>query len=434
MSGNEGRRGILILDMSYTLKMFNQRQLDKALESRTLGGYFTTVISVHPVAGLFESGDERYGPPQVTQVDGSQTFVEGKIGRTKWLRFLPPVNFMAAQVDLFILLVRMSRKTGISVVRIGDPYYLGVFGWLLARRLRVPLATRVPFRFDEIRRVTGRATMPRLLRYCWVEELLERFIFPRCDLIAGANEDNMRYALERGGRPEVATVFRYGNLLHPSHWVEPGRRPDPSPELETLGLQGAAFVAIVARLEAVKRIDDFIRAVAALRKPGRDIRGLIVGDGACRQQLEDYGRSLGLDRAIVFAGTRNQEWIARILPRARAILSPHMGRALVEAALSAVPLVAFDYDWQREIVIDGDTGYLVPNRDWQAMADRAERLLTEPGAAAAMGRRARVLAAHMMDPQPLILHEQNTYTNLLARWSARRGGRLPLPAEDAVRR
>lgn len=408
-----------MLDMSYTLKMFRQRQLGQALDSRSLGGYFSNVLSVHPLAGLFESGDERYGLPLVTRVADNHVFVEGKVGRARWLNVLPPLNFLVAQVGLVRLLLRLARGAGTSVIRVGDPYYLGIIGWVLARRLDVPLVVRVPFRFDETRKITGRATMPRLLRYGWVEKCIERCIFPRCDLIAGANEDNMRYALENGGRPEVATVFRYGNLLHLSHWTDPRQRPDPRRDLDELGLGQKPFVVTVSRLEPMKRVGEMIRVVAELARRGHDIDGLIIGDGSCRERLTEYGRTLGIDQRLVFAGNRDQEWIARVLPHAAVVVSPHMGRALTEAALSGVPIVAYDYDWQREIVLDERTGYLVRNGDWLQMADRTERLLGDLARARIMGDNARAMVAKMMDPEALILHEQAAYSSLFKRWAAR---------------
>lgn len=418
---NAQERTLLMLDMSYTLKMFRERQLDQALDSRTLDGYFGTVISVHPLAGLFDAGSDRFGAPVVSRLNGSQVFVEGKLGLTPRLRMLPPLNFLLAQVCLVRFLLRMGRQARVSVVRVGDPYYLGIVGWILARGLNVPLAVRVPFRYDEIRRITGRATMPRLFRWGWVEKCIERFVFPRCDLIAGANEDNMRYALENGGRAEVATVFRYGNLLHPAHWREPQLRPDPEPALRELGLEGKRFVITVARLEAVKRVEDMIRAVGELVRRGCDIRGLIVGDGTARQQLTEYSHSLGLEGTIVFAGNRNQEWLATILPRAAVVVSPHMGRALAEAALSAVPIVAYDYDWQREVVVDEETGYLIPAGDWRQMAEKTQALLADPDRAALMGRNARAKISGMMDPDVLIRHERAVYSNLLERWATKAG-------------
>ena len=412
-------RVILILDMSYTPAMFQERQLEQALESRKLGGYFDRVISVHPLAGLFESGAARYGRPRVTRLDASHVFVEGRIGIGRWLDVLPPLNLLFAQLLLLRLVLRMSREAGVVVVRAGDPYYLGLLGWIVAKVLRVPLAVRVPIRYDEVRRATGRATMPRLLRFIWVEKRLERFIFPRCDLVAGANEDNRQYAVENGARAEVSTVFRYGNLLHRSHWTEPHLRPSADADLDDIGLRGARFVATVARLEPEKHTGDAIRAVGELVRRGLDVLGLIVGDGSQREELERCARDLGLQDRVIFAGNRTQEWLARVLPRASVIVSPHMGRALVEAALASVPLVAYDYDWQREVVVDQETGYLVGSGDWRGMTDAVERLLQDPALARRLGDQARRRTAAMMDPEALMRHEQMVYADLLDRWRTR---------------
>ena len=411
--GQQAPRVILFLDSSYTLKMIRQRQLEQALDSRSLNGYFSRVISVHPLAGLFEMGHDRHGHPTVTKLDDCQTFVEGTVGLTRWLKALPPLNFLLAQISLIRLLIRLGRDTGVSVVRASDPYYLAIVGLILARYLNVPLALRVGSRFDDVRKFNGRANMPRLFMFQWVEKCVERFIFPRCDLIAGANEDNLQFSLENGGRSEVSTVFRIGNLLHPSHWIDPISRPDPQPDLEECGLSGKRFVVTISRLVPMKRLDEMIRAVGELVRRGHDIYGLIVGDGELREQLTAYSRSLGLAERIVFAGIRNQEWIARVLPKATVIVSTHMGRALAEAALSAVPIVALDYDWHREVVVNDETGYLIRNGGWFEMADKMELLLENPIQAKLMGTNVRAKVSKMMNPDLLIKHEQDVYSALL---------------------
>jgi glycosyltransferase involved in cell wall biosynthesis len=227
----------------------------------------------------------------------------------------------------------------------------------------------------------------------------------------------MRYALENGGRSEVTTIFRYGNLIHANHWQEPNMRPTGDAELMELGLTDVKFVATVARLEPMKCVEDSIRAVAELIRRGHHIKCLIIGDGTLREELETLAVALGVRNAVVFAGNRTQEWIACVLPRATVIISPHMGRALTEAALAGVPIVAYDYDWQREVVVDGETGYLVPNRDWKALSDKTEDIFANPIVGKKMGANAREKVLKMMDPKELELHEQNEYSKLLKRFS-----------------
>jgi len=411
------QRGILFLDMSYTLKMFQERHLEQALVSRKLGGYFSHVISVHPLAGLFATGCDRFGVPVVSRLDETHVFIEGKIGVSSRLRWLPPLNLILAQVNLIRLVLRLSREAKVDVVRVGDPYYLGLMGWLLAHWLHIPLVIRVCFNYDQLYETTSKPVFPRLFVFRAIEKMIEKFIFHRCDLIAGANENNMNYGLENGGRREVATIFRYGNLIHEDHWRDPGARQAPDTILAELGLTGDRFLVTVARLEAMKCVDDTIRVIGELVRRGHKIRGLIIGDGACREQLQSMAAALGVGRQVVFAGNRDQKWIAAVLPRAEVIVSPHMGRALAEAALAGVPIVAFDYDWQREVVADGEAGYLVPNKDWLALADKAEMLLKDRVSAGKMGEKARRRIFEMMDPRKMEEHERNEYEKLFARHS-----------------
>jgi len=394
--------------------------MDQALESRKLGGYFNKVISVHPLAGLFEEGDRRFGSPEISKLDDSHIFIEGKIGISRKWRFVPAISLILAQIGLIKLLIRMARETKIDVVRIGDPYYLGLMGLFLSKYMKVPLAIRICFRYDEISRITGKAVFARLFRFRWVEKIIERFVLARCDLVAGANEDNMRYALENGARADAATVFRYGNLIHKDHWQEPHMRACANEHLAEIGLTGEKFIATVARLEPMKCVEDFIRVVAELSRRKHFIKGLIVGDGASRKELEALAESLNIGDSLVFVGNRNQEWIAGVLPKATAIASTHMGRALTEAALAGVPIVAYDYDWQREVVVDGQTGYLVANKDWMALSDKIEYILADPLRGKQMGENARVKMLKMMDRKILELHEQNEYSRMINRFSSRK--------------
>jgi ubiquinone/menaquinone biosynthesis C-methylase UbiE len=93
-------------------------------------------------------------------------------------------------------------------------------------------------------------------------------------------------------------------------------------------------------------------------------------------------------------------------------VSPHTGRALSEAALGGVPIVAYDVDWQSELIQTGETGELVPNLDWRKMGDAVERLLVDPKYAISMGGAVRNRALKMMNPAMLDLHERETYLSL----------------------
>jgi glycosyltransferase involved in cell wall biosynthesis len=404
-------RAILILDMSFTLKMVAERQLDRAIESRELNGFFGNVISVHPFAGLFELGDQKYGHAVLTKFNRNHLFVEGKIGISRFLRFLPLLNLLLAQIQLFRLLLRLAKDAKIDVVRVGDPYYLGLMGWILSRILQVPMMIRVCFNYDQYFESTKRAVFPRLFRYRSIEKIIERFVLPRCALVAGANRDNLEYAIANGASPKNCYVFRYGNLLHPAHFVHPRQREIGRKLLLEIGVEGD-FLATVSRLEKMKQPEHNLLALKKLHDLGHTLKFVFIGDGSMRRELEELAQDLGLAANVVFVGNRTQTWIAEVLPLARVVLSPHMGRALTEACLAAAPIVAYNYDWQGEIIESGVTGELVPNGAWEEMAYAAERFINDPSVARANGEAARKRAMEMMDPSLLDDHERRAYLKL----------------------
>jgi len=394
-------RNILILDMSYDLKMYKDRQLVQALESRKLGGYFNQVISVHPLAGLFASGASRFGDPIITQVDDHHIFIEGKIGISCVWSMIPPLNFLFAQVLFLRLLVRLCRKYKIDVVRIGDPHYLGIMGLILSWFLRIPLVIRVSGNYDWLRKNTGKLACPKLFKYLFIEKFIERFVLKRCDLVAAPNKNNLDYAILNGVQPERGIIFRYGNLIHPLHFSDPSTRKIKGRQfLDQLGVVGP-FLTTVSRLEVIKQSDHNLFVLKRLRERGHLVNFLFIGDGSMRAHLKKLSEQLGLSNYVFFAGNRSQEWIAEILPLAQLVLSPHMGRALTEACLAGAPIVAFDVDWQGEIIKSAETGELVPTGDWEEMANKAAYLLDNPELSYQFGCNARNSSLKMMDPRAL---------------------------------
>lgn len=412
-------RRALVLDTSYTYRMIQGRQLEEALLSRELGGYFEKVLSVHPCpafADRAEGASERLGVYQSYRVSDSQQFIEGTVGLYQMMRRLFLSNFLLAQ---FCLLVSLSKKViedNIAVIRVGDPYYLGIFGLILGRITRRPVAIRVGANYDICYQITKKPIMPRLFKARWVEKIVERLVFPQFNLIAGANEDNRRYAIKQGAKPEYSTVFRYGNLIHKAHWLSLEERASSEQFLHELGLEKKKFMMTISRLTTVKRVDHVVRVIRHLKDAGEDFKALIAGDGEELENLKNLAQELNIADKIIFAGNQSQEWIANMLPNAYMVLSPHMGRALAESALAAIPLVAYDFDWQNEVVINGESGYLVPDGDWKAMSHAALRLLRDTKEAGRLGEGACKHVKNMMSPNMLNEHEKTEYDKLFSRF------------------
>jgi len=414
----QAKHKLLVLDVAWAFEAIRERNLENSVTCRDLGGFFEHVWSVHPFASLVTSEEwaSKYGKPEHHQLNTSHTFIEGKIGRFSLLRMLPPLNFILSQVGIFFDLVHLIQKHNITIIRVGDPQYLGLFGWALSRLCKIPFGVRVPANYDKIFETTGQLAFKKLFFNRNVEKIIERFVLKRADLVAAGNQDNLNFALKNGARAEVSTIFRYGNLIDKRHFVHPKDRADGTLILKGLGVERGKFLLYVGRLEEIKQPSHVLYVLADIRKRGNDIKALLVGDGSLRKQLQGLAQELGVEDHVVFCGNRDQGWLCRVIPLSLSVVSPHTGRALVESALGAAPIAAYDVDWQSELIQNSETGELVPNLEWKKMAVAIERYLIDPKYARSMGQAVRKRASKMMDPAKLDQHERETYLDLLGRF------------------
>lgn len=407
---------MLVLETDYTLEGLRERGNLQSVTCRDLGGFFEHVWSVHPFATLVTSDDwgPRYGTPTAYEIAPRHTFIEGRVGRFDWPSLLFPLNFLIGQWLLFRQLVELIEQEQIEIIRAAGPLYVGLFGWLLKRRTGAKLAIRVGGNHDKFFVSTRRPIEPRLMRSRMIEKWVERFVLPRADLVAGANQDNLDFALANGARPERSTIFRYGNLVDRLHFVPPAERSLDPAVLGELGVERGRFLLYVGRLEPIKQADHVVRVLAHLRKAGHDVTAVLAGEGTMRDDIVRLARDLGVADHLRLPGNLDQARLAQLYSSTALIVSPHTGRALSEAALAAAPVIAYDVDWQSEIITDRVTGRIVAHDDFPALAAAAEDMLADSAAARVMRARLRERALQMLDVEALDEHERETYRRLLA--------------------
>lgn len=412
--GIESTTSLMVLDSSYTYATMRRLGLEQSVLARDLEGFFGHVWSVHPFGELSESAEPAgCGTPECYELNERHSFIQARPGRYRALSRLFPLNFLAAQVSLFRRLRKLILREQIALIRAGDPLYIGLFGWMLARRSGIRLVIRVNCNNDKIRASTGKPVFPRLLRSIAVEKGIERFVLKRADLVVAPNQDNIDFAVENGARPDRVAIFRYGNLLAPGHRVAPSNRGIDMAIFKKLQVEPGGYLLCVSRLQELKFPDDSVRSLAAASKHGHDVKLVLAGDGPMRSELEALGRELGVSDQLIFAGNVEQDALQQLYGYAAVVISPLTGRALSEAALGAAPIVAYDLDWQSELVENGVTGELVPFRDVGALSKSVIRLLDDRTYGQKMGRAVRERALKMLDPERLNQHERATYRRLL---------------------
>lgn len=153
------------------------------------------------------------------------------------------------------------------------------------------------------------------------------------------------------------------------------------------------IIGVTARLEFVKGVEYFIRAAGELirRKPAQKIKFLVVGDGKLKNKLEKLAQSEGLDNKIIFAGFQNDvcKYMAAMDIYIQPSLNEAMGRTIIQAQYMKLPVIASKVCGIVDIIADGKNGFLVPPKDFKALADAAEVLIKDNDKVYNMGGYAR---------------------------------------------
>ena len=150
----------------------------------------------------------------------------------------------------------------------------------------------------------------------------------------------------------------------------------------------------LGRLKKYKRVDTVIRAFASLNLDESTLE--IAGTGDYRAQLEGLAQSLHLGDRVKFLGFVAEAQKVHLLRRAWAsvLASPKEGWGIsnLEAAACGTPVIAANSPGIRESVIDGETGFLVPPDDPEAMAASMRGLVQSSDLVSVLGAAARRFA------------------------------------------
>jgi glycosyltransferase involved in cell wall biosynthesis len=173
--------------------------------------------------------------------------------------------------------------------------------------------------------------------------------------------------IARGIPPEQIQVQHCG-IRRPT--IEPGDHA-----------RRGARIAYIGRLERYKQIDVLLRAVAKLSERFPEARIDVIGRGSERARLEQVARAAGVAERTHFVGFVSDEERDHLLASARVCVCPSTkegwGLTVIEANALGTPVVATDAPGLRDSVEEGRTGFLVPDGDVDAFADRIGALLSD---------------------------------------------------------
>jgi len=207
----------------------------------------------------------------------------------------------------------------------------------------------------------------------------ERALARKAAKVIAITEALAHFQVERVGLPaNKVEVIHYGLDDLPAAW---GSNP-----ADDVPAQARVLLA-VCRLEPQKGLDIAVRALPDIRTRHPTAELVVLGEGPQRPDLEQLAANLDVPVHLLGRVPDVAAW----LQRADVLVHPArwegFGLALLEAMLASKPVVATSVSSIPEIVVDGQTGLLVPPDEPQVLAAAVTRVLDEPGDYGEQGRR-----------------------------------------------
>ena len=175
----------------------------------------------------------------------------------------------------------------------------------------------------------------------------------------------------------------------------------------------------------VKGIEFGIRAVAKILPTHPNIRYQIAGDGPLLSELKELAAKLGVADCVDFLGGQTQQEVRELYGTSHLFMLPGVvardgaeegqGLVLIEAQATGLPVLATRVGGIPESVLDGESGFLVSERDMDALAEKLTYLIEHPELWPGMGRVGRAYVERNFNVNELNDRLVGLYHGLLSR-------------------
>jgi len=184
-----------------------------------------------------------------------------------------------------------------------------------------------------------------------------------------------------------------------------------------LGIGIGPVVGMVARFSCQKDWETFFEAARLVRPKWPGMTFVAVGGG---ETLDQYRGKYGQDAGLVFTGNRGDvEDIVQVFDVGMLCTNPIKGsegipNVVMEYMALGRPTVVTEGGGVRELVIDGETGFVITPQKPQAVADKLNDLLSDHGQATAMGAAGRKLIKEHFSLESAMEKIYSIYEGILA--------------------
>jgi len=224
-----------------------------------------------------------------------------------------------------------------------------------------------------------------------------------------------RGLVTEGYRPERIVVVPNGIMCPPL-------RPTPDRALhQEFGLSSDdVLIGVVSRIARLKGLEYFLAAAPDVLARVPRAKFVIIGDNSFnpqyREELKRQVNRLGLQEKVVFTGFRLD--VPQIISSLAVSVLPSvsgegLSNSLLESMAAALPVVATNVGGNPEVVVEGETGLLVPPRKPSALSEAICRVLLTPGMCQALGQAGRRRVLEHFSNERMIRTVERLYESLL---------------------
>ncbi|MCC6453974.1 MAG: glycosyltransferase [Caldilineaceae bacterium] len=330
-----------------------------------------------PLDGQVRLQRYRYAWPPAWQQLGYMRSMQGDLALRLNTYALSP-GFFASGIATVL---RQARRTRPDVLHAHWILPNGFIGAVVSRLLDIPLVVSVP---GSDAQVAGKNPLFRRMA---------RFAFDQAGLLT-ANSEALRDAVVAlGADPAKFDMIIYGtdpNALRPQTEGVAARRTE-------LGIPADATVLLcVGRMVYKKGFDDLIRALALSPLKESNVVAVMIGQGDQWAEWQRLGEQLGVAEKLRWVGNVPKDRIVVDYNMADVLVMPSVSRpadglnvCVLDAMSCGKPVVASSVAGNALAVVDGVTGYLVPEQSPAALAAALARLLHDPNLRQQMGAAGR---------------------------------------------
>ena len=259
----------------------------------------------------------------------------------------------------------------------------GVYALPLAKSMNLPLITT----FHGFDATTSNLALVRSGSPSWFNyALLKRKLAQSGDLFLCVSEF-IRNKVLAMGFPSEKTHVHYIGI-------------DTDKIQPRLIIKEQPIIVHVARLVKKKGTEYLIRAFAKSEKRIKKAKLIIIGDGPLMASLKILAQDLKISDKVSFLGALQHSEVLEYISSASVLVLPSvtadtgdaegLGMVLLEASALGVPLIGTNHGGIPEVIKDGKTGYLVPERDIDALAEKIYQIMSDNNQRHLMGKNARL--------------------------------------------